>query len=51
MKKWFLQLARAIDYLHNSKNVAHNDIKLENLMIKENSLLLADFGFARRGSP
>lgn len=46
-----MQLALAIEYLHNIKNITHNDIKLENLMIKDNNLLLVDFGFARKGLP
>lgn len=49
IQRYFMQLAMAINYLHNEKNIAHNDIKLENIFLfkNQNCIKLADFGFAR----
>lgn len=43
---YFHQLVSAVEYMH-SKNVAHRDIKLDNILIDDNyQLILIDFGFA-----
>lgn len=50
-KHLFLQLADAINFMH-SKNIAHRDLKLENILITNShpkTLKIVDFGFAARG--
>ena len=46
-RKWFCQLASALEYLH-SHRVAHRDIKIENVLIDHNDdIKLCDFGFSK----
>ena len=43
-------VAQALDYAHKTKGVLHRDVKLENIMLKEDGteVVLVDFGIAER---
>lgn len=43
--KYIEKLCEAIKYIHD-KNIIHRDIKLENILIEGDKLVLADFGIA-----
>ena len=46
-RKWFRQLASALEYLHRH-SVAHRDIKIENILIDDDdNVKLCDFGFSK----
>ena len=43
----FVQLASVVQYLHNTKKVAHHDLKLENIMVDVyGHIRVIDFGFS-----
>jgi NIMA (never in mitosis gene a)-related kinase len=45
--KWFVQIALALDFIHNRK-VLHRDLKSQNVFLtKEGQIKLGDFGIAR----
>ena len=44
---WFYQISNAIDYLHNKMDVAHRDIKLENVLLNDMIAKVTDLGFAK----
>lgn len=46
IKSILRQIACALDYIHGL-NIAHNDVKLENIVITKKDVKLVDFGFAR----
>lgn len=47
-RKFFVQILSALDYCH-SNNIAHHDLKLENILLASDySLRLIDFGLSRR---
>ena len=45
-RRFFRQISEAFDYLH-SKNIAHRDVKLDNILIEDNTNMIKviDFGF------
>ncbi|KAJ3303647.1 hypothetical protein HDV03_003621 [Kappamyces sp. JEL0829] len=45
-KNYFFQICKGLDYMH-SKGIFHRDIKPENILIKDNTIKLADFGSCR----
>ena len=45
---YFAQLISALHYCHEVKNIAHRDVKPDNLMIdKSGRLILCDFGVSQ----
>ncbi|ESO03855.1 hypothetical protein HELRODRAFT_79615 [Helobdella robusta] len=51
-KSWLNQIINALSYMH-SRNVAHRDLKLENLLLFDNCtrIKLCDFGFVKHIQP
>lgn len=49
MKSYFCQILLGLEYIH-SNNILHNDIKPENILIKNNKCVITDFGFSSKVS-
>lgn len=45
-KHYFFQIMKGVEYMH-SKGIFHRDIKPENILIKDQTIKLADFGSCR----
>jgi serine/threonine protein kinase len=46
VKQWFRQIVWAVEYLHGV-GIAHRDLKADNVLIRNNSMKVTDFGYAR----
>ncbi|KAJ6219809.1 hypothetical protein RDWZM_005621 [Blomia tropicalis] len=46
-RRWFVQIARALSYLHK-QGIAHRDIKVDNILLCSGTAKLSDFGYALR---
>lgn len=44
---WFNQVCQALDYIHNTLEMVHRDIKVDNVLLHDHKAKLSDFGFAR----
>jgi serine/threonine protein kinase len=42
-----LEIAQGLDYMHNTKSVVHRDLKPDNILIKDNSCKIADYGLSK----
>lgn len=51
LQRFFGCLATALAYLHYVQKVRHKDIKPQNILIKDNNVLLTDFGISLDWSP
>ncbi|OHS97490.1 CAMK family protein kinase [Tritrichomonas foetus] len=50
IRKYFIQILEAVDYLHNEKHIIHRDIKPENILLDYyGRVKLADFGLSIQG--
>lgn len=48
VKKIMLEICQGIKYCHDN-NIIHGDVKLENIILKDNKYKLIDFGYSRVG--
>jgi tRNA A-37 threonylcarbamoyl transferase component Bud32 len=50
-RRYFCEIISALDYLHNSRFVAHRDLKAENILLdRHNNIRLIDFGLSKQFS-
>ena len=45
--RYFIQIATSLRHVH-SKQIVHRDISLDNILVKNNTAYLVDFGLARK---
>ncbi|CAG2172649.1 unnamed protein product [Oppiella nova] len=45
VKQWFRQIVSAVEYLHGI-GIAHRDLKGDNVLMRNNSMKVTDFGYA-----
>ena len=49
VKFLFIQILKAVSFMHDGLKIAHRDIKPQNIMIDQfDEILLADFGSSKR---
>lgn len=51
ISRWFLSLASALSYLHNTAGIRHKDIKPANILISRQNVFLSDFGISHEFPP
>lgn len=51
MKSWFRQIVSGVDHLHTALNIAHRDLKMDNILISANlNIKIVDFGMSKRAN-
>lgn len=43
-----LEIALGVEYMHNTKSVIHRDLKPDNILIKDNTCKIADYGLSKK---
>jgi len=47
MKKWFGQIAKGLFFLNEELGIAHNDLKIDNILIDmDGNAIISDFGYS-----
>lgn len=51
MKSWFRQIVNGVDHLHTELNIAHRDLKMDNILISANlNIKIVDFGMSKQAN-